>query len=123
MTNEDMIQGIVTVPKLLNAYNSIIKMTSSKCYGKLIQLTLALAAHLPRNLVKILVKWNMIPVDANHWRTEHSSSPIPSESYIMSVQSNHFSSISAFNSSPFNANVNLKHLTNTLLKFAEDLFQ
>jgi hypothetical protein len=123
MTNDDVLQGIVTVPKLLNAYNSIIKITSSKCSGKLSHLTLALAVHLPRNLVKILDKWNMIPVDVSHWRTEHSSSPIPSESYIMGIQSHHFMSISASNSSPFNSNVNLKHLTNTLLKFAEDLFQ
>lgn len=123
MTNEDALQGIITVPKLLNAYNSIIKMTSSKCYGKLIQLTLALAVHLPRNLGKILVKWNMIPVDGTHWRTEHSSPQTPSDSYILSIQSHHFGSISASNTAPFNANVNLKHFTNSLLKFAEDLFQ
>jgi hypothetical protein len=123
MTNDDAVQGIITVPKLLNAYNSIIKITSSKCSSKLSHLTLALAVHLPRNLVKILDKWNMIPVDVSHWRTEHSSSPIPSESYILGIQSHHFMSISASNSSPFNSNVNLKHFTNTLLKFAEDLFQ
>ena len=123
MTHEDALQGIQTVPKLLNAYNSILKMTSSKCNTKLIQLTLQLATHLPRNLMKMLVKWNMIPVDVQHWRNEHNTAPIPSESYIMAIESQHFSSYSTSMSTPFNSNVNLKHFINTLLKFAEDLYQ
>ena len=123
MTNEDALQGIQTVPKLLNAYNSILKMTSSKSNAKLMQLTLQLATHLPRNLMKILVKWNMIAVDVQHWRNEHNSAPIPSESYIMSIESQHFNAFSTSMSTPFNSNVNLKHFINTLLKFAEDLYQ
>ena len=123
MVNEDALQGIQTVPKLLNAYNSILKMTSSKCNTKLIQLTLQLATHLPRNLMKVLVKWNMIPVDSHHWRGDHSSSPVPYESYLSSIQSQHFSAFSPSLSTSFNANVNLKHFINTLLKFAEDLYQ
>ena len=123
MTNEDAVQGIQTVPKLLNAYNSILKMTSSKCNVKLIQLTLQLATHLPRNLMKILVKWNMIPIDSQHWRNEHNSLPIPSESYIIAIESQHFNSFSTQLSTQFNSNNNLKHFVNTLLKFAEDLYQ
>ncbi|XP_054157835.1 E3 ubiquitin-protein ligase UBR4-like [Oppia nitens] len=123
MVAEDELQGIKTITKLLNAYNSILKITSSKCNSKLIQLTLQLATYLPKNLMKILVKWNLIPVDVQHWRNEHNSSSSPSESYIMAIQSQHFNAFSVSLATSFNSNTNLKHFVNTLLKLAEDLYQ
>lgn len=123
MVNEDALQGIQTVPELLKAYNSILKITSSKVNSKLIQLTLQLATHLPRNLMKVLVKWNLISIETPHWRGDHTSSPMTAESYISNIQNHHFSSFSPSLSTPFNSNVNLKHFISTLLKFAEDLYQ
>lgn len=123
MCEEDAEQGIVTVPKLLLAYNSVLKTTSIKCNFKSSSFTSTLSSYLPRNLLKILDKWISLPIDTTPWRTDINSIPTVSESIISSIQSQHFLSQLASNSKVNYLFISLKSFINTLLKFAEELFR
>lgn len=89
--------------------------------GKVNSYSLSIASLLPKSLKKAAERWNCIPVDLVPLKNDLSSS----ETLIQGVQAFHFSCLLSnpfFDDDSFNVNINLKHTSNTLIKFAEELF-
>ncbi|XP_015793075.1 E3 ubiquitin-protein ligase UBR4-like isoform X2 [Tetranychus urticae] len=118
--------------KTLKAYDSLLRMTTVKAVGKLGPFAMSIVNYLPKSLLEAVDKWNTIQLESNLpsagslWRKEFTSSVLPPETFAFSLQNFHFSALTTSYSSDESCfvteNANLKHVTSTLLKAAEEIF-
>ena len=103
------------------ASHLLIQIASGKC-GKISSFALSASNHLPKPLKSALDKWNRIQVDTTCFKNDLSSS----ETLIQGTESYHLQSILLHpvvdDQRGVDVSLSLKHVTNSLIKFAEELF-
>lgn len=114
-------------PEYLAACEMLLRMSSGKV-GKLASLSVAVSAHLPKPLKKILETWNSVSLEGASvsWRSADSST-FAAETALQTVQSAYFSNLLAYSDSSNNSQLNfvshsLKRILNVLIKFTENVF-
>ena len=105
----------------LHSYYHLMALSGGKS-GKLLSFSSAILHSFPKSLRRVLDKWTAIPIDASSFKNDLSNSEI----MIQSIQSYHYDSLLTNPSDGDGDNfitVSLKHTFNTLIKFADELFQ